>query len=218
VFEPEFFCAQCRTPFLNRAPLDGSGLCRLCREGFTQAGAIYSYAAYEGRARQLIHLFKYEGMRPLGAVLGRWLLRALPRNARYDALAPAPMHWWKRFRRGFNHAELLAKELSRATGIPVLDCLQRRRPGAAQAGLNRSQRRRNVTGAFALRSGLDLQGKRMLLIDDVLTSGATLNALARVLRQHGAARVDALTLARTDRRIPAFEDFVVITPIRGEVE
>ncbi len=156
-------------------------------------------------------------MRPLGKPLGRWLVKALPRETRYDALVPVPLHWWKQFRRGFNHSALLASELSRQTAIPVLPALLRKKSGQTQAGLTRAQRRKNVRGLYALNRRIPVEGRRLLLIDDVLTSGATVNACARVLRQGGAARVDALTLARTDRRSPgAMNDFAVSIPDRGE--
>lgn len=209
VFEPDHFCQACRTPFLRVEALDEAGLCRLCRMGLTQFNAAYGYAAYDDRMRALIHLLKYEGMKPLGKPMGRWLARAMPQGSRYDALVPVPLHWWKRVQRGYNQTELLAQELSRHCGVPVLCALRRKKRSGAQAGLSRSARRRNVRGVFAAVSGVPVTGQRLLLIDDVLTSGATANACASVLRRAGAERVDVLTLARTDKRFGGGDDFPV---------
>lgn len=219
VFEAEFCCVLCRTPFLNAAPLDEEGRCRLCRLGVTQFNSAYAFAAYDGRVRELIHLFKYAGMKPLGRPLGRWLVRAYPREMRYDALVPVPLHWWRRFRRGYNQSELLARELSAHTGIPVVSALLRTRRSQTQTGLSQSQRRLNVRGIFAANPRVDSSARRLLLIDDVLTSGATANACAAALRRAGAARVDILTLARTDRRAPQGNSlFEVTNPVRGAFE
>jgi ComF family protein len=191
----------------------------LCSLGVTQFSAAYGYASYEGRVRELIHLFKYSALRPLGKPLGRWLVRAFPRETRYDALVPVPLHWWKRFRRGFNQSEDLAREVSRHTGVPVLAGLKRRKRTQTQAGLSQSARRRNVVTAFAANPRVVLAGKRLLIIDDVFTSGATANACATALKKAGASRVDILTLARTDRRARfATPDFAVTNPVRGAFE
>ena len=198
--EAEFFCAACRTPFLNRFPLDDHGLCTLCRLGLSGFDAAYTYGAYDGPLRRLIHLFKYEGVEPLAAPLGDWMLRAFPRQERFDAVAPMPLHWLRRWRRGFNQAELLARHIAGSTGIPILHAVRRRRPTAPQAGLTNAGRRANVAGAFQPRSGV--KSLRILLVDDVITTGATAGACAAALKRAGAARVCVLTVARADRRMP----------------
>ncbi|WP_196813078.1 ATP-binding protein [Azospirillum brasilense] len=116
-----------------------------------------------------------------------------------DLLAPVPLHRLRLFRRRYNQAALLAQAAGRQAGRPVIpDMLIRRRSTPSQGGLDRSGRRRNVKGAFAVRPGLEprVAGKRIVLVDDVLTTGATLSECARVLLRAGAERVDALTLAR----------------------
>jgi ComF family protein len=129
------------------------------------------------------------------------LSQALPREQRFDVIVPMPLHWRKRLERGFNQSELLARVLSRRTGIPVLNALERRKPTAPQAGLTRAQRRSNVAGAFEASRRRDrIDGRHVLLIDDVLTTGATASACAAVLKRAGARRVTVLTLARADRR------------------
>jgi ComF family protein len=165
--------------------------------GFDRA---FSFGFYEGSLRSLIHLFKYSGMKPLARRLGEHLCRALEDGASFDVVVPVPLHWRKGWRRGFNQAELLAREVARRRGTSVLRALRRKRPTATQAGLTSAGRRRNVAGAFLLRSGADVRGKRILLVDDVMTTGATANACANALKRGGAKSVSLATLARVDRR------------------
>ena len=125
---------------------------------------------------------------------------ALPREQRFDVIVPMPLHWRKRLQRGFNQAELLGRQVSNRTGIPLVNALKRRKRTDPQAGLTRAQRRTNVAGAFEVRRPADVQGRHVLLIDDVLTTGATASACSAVLKRAGASRVTVLTLARADRR------------------
>lgn len=199
-FAPEFCCARCRTPFLNSSPLDEHGLCSLCRLGLTEFEWGWSYALHEGRLRDLIHLFKYGRMRPLARVLGGWLADAYPRLEHFDALVPMPLHWWKQMQRGFNQSDLLARELSRRVGVPVVNAARRRRRTAVQARLTPAQRRANVRGAFDVPAPERIRGLSLLLVDDVMTTGSTVNACAKALKQAGAARVCVLTVARAGQR------------------
>ena len=155
---------------------------------------------YDGEARAIIHALKYDRRRslarPLGALLAR-AGRAVLADA--DAVIPVPLHPWKRLRRGFNQAADLAATL----GLPVRALLWRVRWTPAQAGLSPAARRRNVRGAFAIPPWVGaaarrqhLEGRVLVLVDDVMTTAATLDACARVLRQAGAREVRALTLAR----------------------
>ena len=196
----EFFCTSCRTPFQNAFPLDASGRCALCRSGLRGFDAAYSFGAYEGVLRQLIHLYKYGRVKTLAWPLSGLLAQAMPRDEAFDATVPVPLYWRRRLQRGFNQAELLARGLSRRTGIPVVKALGRLRPTPAQAGLSNSARRQNVSQAFRARN---VQGKRILLIDDVMTTGATAASCAAALKQAGARRVSLLTVARVDRRMDA---------------
>ena len=197
----EFFCTSCRTPFQNAFPLDASGRCALCRSGLRGFDAAYSFGAYEGVLRQLIHLYKYGRVKTLAWPLSGLLAQAMPRDEAFDATVPVPLYWRRRLQRGFNQAELLARGLSRRTGIPVVKALGRLRPTPAQAGLSNSARRQNVSQAFRARG---VQGKRILLIDDVMTTGATAASCAAALKQAGARRVSLLTVARVDRRMEAW--------------
>jgi ComF family protein len=194
----EYSCSDCKTPFLNAAPLDEQGRCTLCRLGLQGFDAVYTYGSYEGPLRDLVHLFKFGGMRPLVATFGDLLARALPREASFDAIVPMPLHWMRRWQRGFNQSSLLAVEISRRWNTPIAEVARRSKPTVSQAGLTSSKRRLNVRGAFKVRGRLD--GAHILLVDDVLTTGATASACARALKRAGAARVTLLALARTDRR------------------
>lgn len=147
-----------------------------------------------------MHLFKYGGVRTLSKPFGVCMSLALPREQAFDAVVPAPLHWFRQWRRGYNQAELLAREVSRRTGVPLIRALRRRRATRTQAGLTGAKRRANVAGAFAVRQRAFVKGKRVLLVDDVLTTGATVNACAAALKRAGATYVAVLTLARTDRR------------------
>lgn len=197
----EFFCASCRTPFQNGFPLDSEGRCAICRSGLRGFDAAYCFGFYEGALRKLIHQFKYFGMKPLARPLGAMLSATLPRETGFDAIVPVPLHWRRQWGRKFNQSELLALELARRTGLPMVRALRRVRPTMAQAGLTNPARRRNVAGAFACRRPGPIAGKRVLLIDDVLTTGSTGAACAAALRRAGANYVALLTVARVDRRV-----------------
>lgn len=197
----EFFCASCRTPFQNEFPLDADGRCALCRGGLRGFDAAYCFGAYDGVLRELIHLYKYGKVATLARPLSGLLLAALPREERFDGMVPVPLHWRRRWQRGFNQSALLARDLSRRCGIPVMHALRRLRWTGAQAGLSNHARRRNVTAAFGCARPARVAGKRLLLIDDVMTTGSTAAACALALKRAGAARVALLTIARADRRM-----------------
>lgn len=199
-FQADFFCTSCRTPFANSRPLDQEGRCALCRLGLRSYDAAYCYGSYEGVLRSLVHLFKYGRVTPLAKPLGAYLFQALPIGVRFDLIVPMPMHWRRRWRRGFNQADLLARELARRTALPVKRWLRRVKARPPQAGLSNAERRRNVAGAFAVSAQGRLAGCRVLLVDDVLTTGATAAAAAAALKSAGAAHVAVVTLARVDRR------------------
>ena len=201
-FRAEYFCISCRTPFQNGFPLDSEGRCALCRSGLRGFDAAYCFGSYQGNLRELIHLFKYGRVSTLARPLSDLLAAALPRDERFDAIVPVPMHWLRRWRRGFNQSELLARQISRRTGVPLVAALRRSRATPVQAGLARTARRRNVAGAFrARRTAIAIQGRNVLLIDDVMTTGSTGASCALALKRAGAARVTLLTAARVDRRL-----------------
>ena len=156
-------------------------------------------AHYSGAMRTLVHQLKYADRHDARTLLGRWLAEAgrdlLPG---IDVILPVPLSRLRLILRRFNQAAVLAGELSRQTGVPMDPLLLARiRATRSQVGMTREQRRRNVAGAFRvpLRRRAWLTGRRVLIVDDVLTTGATADACARVLKRAGAARVDVLTLA-----------------------
>ena len=195
------FCVQCHAPFYSESALDLDGRCRLCRSGLTQFDALYCVGAYEGRLRELIHLFKYESMERLGKPLGAFLRAGLPREAVFDVMTPMPIHPQRMRERGFNQAEVLAKEVAKVSQVQLKTLVKRRRNTAKQAGLSGKQRRVNVNDAFVVTDPELIRGKRILLVDDVLTTGASANACALTLKRAGASYVAILALARADRRI-----------------
>jgi ComF family protein len=202
----DYLCVCCRTPFLNSFPLDEQGRCTLCRLGAAGFDAAYAFGFYDAELRELIHLFKYNRVRTLDRPLGRLLAMALPRERSFDLIVPMPLHWRRRWERGFNQSELLARQIARRVHVPVKNVVRRKRATAAQAGLTNAKRRANVAGAFVVSSKNSVQGARVLLIDDVMTTGATARACALALKRAGASHVTFLALARVDRRAehPAF--------------
>lgn len=201
--QADCFCERCGTPFLNEWALDEEGICRLCQTGRRGFDACFVFGSYDGELRDLIHLFKYGRVESLANTMACWMLEALPRGHRVDCVVPVPMHWWKRWRRGFNQAELLAGEVARRLRVPVVSALRRPKPYQVQAGLASAARRRNAIQSFSLANAGDLAGKSVLLVDDVFTTGATATACARLLKRAGADSVTMLALARVDRRAPA---------------
>lgn len=156
-------------------------------------------AHYSGAMRTLVRQFKYADRHDARALFGRWLAEAGRELSRgVDVVVPVPLSRWRLLSRRFNQAAILAQELSRQTGLAVdLHLLQRSRSTRTQVGLTRDQRRRNLAGAFRVRRSrrASVAGRHVLLVDDVITTGATAEACARALKRAGAARVDVLALA-----------------------
>ncbi len=155
---------------------------------------------YDEVARALVHALKYQDRTDLAPTMGRWMARAgheLLDEA--DALIPVPLHWQRSWSRCYNQSGALARVIAAQAGIPVWsDVLRRTRQTRQQVGLSRAERARNVQGAFAVAAEKKpvVQGRRVILIDDVLTSGATVDTCARALLRARAASVDVLVFAR----------------------
>jgi ComF family protein len=182
-------------------------ICPLCRRAHPEFDFAVSFGAYEGALRKLIHLLKYEQLRPAANVLGAKLAQAIAEPSFADTdpvlLIPVPLHRIKQRLRGFNQSELIAhsvaRHLDRARFRVHNGILRRVRPTVSQTGLTRHQRRENVRGAFVVAKPDQLRDRTVVLIDDVYTTGTTLNECARVLRKAGARQVVVATVARVYR-------------------
>ena len=165
--------------------------------------ALLWAADYDGPIRRLVHGLKFSEMDYLAPALGRRMagrLGPIVFAHRADLIVPVPLHFWRRLRRGYNQAELLARVFARRAGLPLdTRALWRRRAGRRQLGLSRRERRRSLTGCFAAEPAR-ARGRTVLLVDDVLTTGATLETCARALLDAGARDVVGCVLARTPRR------------------
>ncbi|MBZ5704515.1 MAG: ComF family protein [Acidobacteriia bacterium] len=180
------------------------GLCRRMEPAFARAAA---YGSYDGGLRELIHLLKYEQVRPAANVLGRMLAEVMASlepgfSESAVVVVPVPLHARKLRQRGFNQSQLIAQaalKLRQADGKLALNAqvLERQRETQSQIGLTRHQRRENIRGAFAVAKPDEVAGREVLLVDDVLTTGTTASECARVLRRAGAAKVWVATVART---------------------
>jgi ComF family protein len=150
--------------------------------------------------RELIHRMKYGREIWLSRVLGKILHLGLddPRliDGDFHMLVPVPLHAKRLREREFNQALVLAEQLSACCGLPVLDVLQRGRYTTTQTALDRDSRRQNLRNAFSMRKNASVTDKNVLLVDDVLTTGSTLDACAAILLEQGASSVRALTVAR----------------------
>jgi competence protein ComFC len=192
------FCERCSEPFSGAISSDFE--CANCahrRLYFEAAVAVYRS---RGVVRHVIHQFKYGHQMHLCRPVGEWLCTALydERLSRrqFDMIVPVPLHPARQRERGFNQAGLLAKLLSERISVPVKPLLQRTRYTTTQTAFDRSERMENLRGAFRLRRKADVRGWRVLLVDDVLTTGATLSECARVLKKAGAVSIYAATAAR----------------------
>jgi len=191
-------CACCGLPFDYE--LGPEALCAACARELPAYARARAALRYDEESRRLILAFKHGDRLHLAPALAGWMRRAgAALLAEADIIVPVPLHWTRLFARRYNQAAILAHALG-AGGPPVLaDALLRRRRTPSQGKRNAVARRRNVAGAFAAHPGRAVAGKRVLLVDDVLTTGATVAECARVLKRAGAASVDVLTLARTVR-------------------
>lgn len=183
------------------APLGIEGLCGACRIRRPRFAYARATLLYGDLVREAIHAFKFGGRRalanPLGDLLAGLGLSALP-GAAPDVLVPVPLHPRRARERGYNQALLLARRLERAWGVPVAaDALLRAVPTLPQADLDAAARRRNVRDAFVVSRPERIMGRHVVLVDDVLTTGATAGECARVLARAGAAAVGVVTVART---------------------
>ena len=202
--EGRFVCPECEPalPWLGErrchvcAAPGVRGVCRRCSEEPLAVDGIRAPFILAGPLREAVHDLKYRGIRAYGRQLGRFMARCLEqRPFPGDVIVPAPLHRKRLRERGYNQSELLARSLAMETGLDLdASLLSRVRHSPPQVGANRHRRRSNVEGSFQCRAGLD--GRRIVLVDDVATTGSTMSACALALKEAGASTVWGLALAR----------------------
>ena len=190
---PDLCCAVCGKTILasDGAAGTASPTCAGCRARHPAFDAARSAVDYDGPAKAVAKALKYHKCMGLAPWMAEWMHGC--------AMAPVPLHYFREVGRGYNQAALLARALARRLGADMAEkALRRTRWTGTQTKLDAAARRRNMVGAFALRPGFAdaVPGKRILLVDDVMTTGATLDAAAKVLKAAGAGKILALTFAR----------------------
>lgn len=210
VDDVDSFCADCwrKLEFLQGGclrcglPLQATDAetCAACLASPPRLDRIRAAVGYDEISRSIALRLKYGRKTALARTMSRYmrpLVEALPSDA---LLVPVPLHRRRLWTRGFNQSAIVARELSRRTGLPVaVDALRRTRSTPPLKGMGIRQRRRVVAGAFRANPGAELRGRTVVLVDDVFTTGSTANACARVLKRAGAERVDLISWARVIR-------------------
>jgi ComF family protein len=190
------FCQRCGLPLAGADPV-----CMACRSRQPLFSFARSYGLFDERFQQIIHLFKYRRRKSLAGPLAELLSVVFRAEGRYhsmDAMVPIPLHPVKYRTRGYNQSELIARELSIIHGLAILDgALIRMVNTRSQSNLGWVERKNNVRGAFRVKDAGSVDGRRLILVDDVFTTGATASACAEPLLRAGAAEVSVLTVART---------------------
>ncbi|MCD8340950.1 MAG: ComF family protein [Clostridiales bacterium] len=192
--------------------LESGTLCQSCKAKLlvtdsdrrTQYGTNFdrciSYCFYTDQIKPAFHRYKFNGHYHYSRLFGQWMAEALTESGDgpFDLCTWVPLHRFRRWRRGYDQAELLAREVALLSGIPLVKTLEKTRNTAAQSGTERvAQRYTNVQGVYRLARGASVTGQRILLIDDVITTGSTLENAASALRMGGAEEIVCLTLARS---------------------
>ncbi|MBQ9338607.1 MAG: ComF family protein [Lentisphaeria bacterium] len=209
---PGHFCADClrkyrfvRSPVCPSCGATLTGILEVCPDclhaphHFPWKRGI-SVFELTGPVRDAVIRYKYRNHPEYARAFGQLAAGTLRDSGlKPDLLVPTPLHWFRYCQRGFNQAELLAQEMGRELGIPVRCLLRRKKWTRQQARLDREERIRNLDGAFSIRDSTNCKGRCILLIDDVMTTGSTLTAGARVLLDAGAAEVNVMVLARRQR-------------------
>lgn len=192
---PEPYCVKCGRPM----PIAGD-TCDECKKTHFYFSVARSACLYEGGLKELIHLFKYRGKLSLAKTFSRRMVEFIkPKSYMIDGIdivTPVPMHRRQVMDRDFNHANVLGAIIAKELGIRFSDMLEKYLATRRQNELSREDRLINLTGAFRVKRGVSLSGLRILLVDDVMTTGATCSVCAKALLDAGCAEVRCLTLAR----------------------
>ncbi len=193
-------CHQCGYPYPALEGQEATFICNDCAKKKWHFEWARSGYRTEGQVREAIIGFKYSEQFYRRAQLVEWLTETFERHAAtspWHAMVPVPLYHRRRRERGFNQACEIARGVGKKREMPVLDCLYRYRETVSQTKLERTARWENMTGAFRMKRGFDVRGRNLLIIDDVFTTGATVNACAQTLAQAGAAHLAVLTIARS---------------------
>ncbi len=197
------YCARCGLPF--ETDIGAGAICGACAAVAPGFDRCRSAAVYDAASRSLILAFKRGDRTELSVAFGRWMAHAGAEVlSEADALVPVPLHWGRLFSRRYNQAALLAYAVSRLASVPVaVDVLRRHRRTRSMAHKSARARAENVRGAIDVKPSRRafVEGRALVIVDDVLTTGATVGVCARALKRAGAKRVDVLTLARAVRHI-----------------
>jgi ComF family protein len=192
------FCRKCSQPF--DGAIDSEFSCANCGQRHTHFECAVSCYRSRGIVRELLHRFKYQREFHLRHPLAEWMIEALEdlRIAahRIDFIVPVPLHPTRQRERHFNQAKVMAEMLCKRSGVPLLDCLKRIRKTTTQTRFDRAERMENLRNAFQMRNNKDVQGRQLVLVDDVFTTGSTVDECARVLKNAGAGSVRVVTIAR----------------------
>lgn len=206
--EPNSLCKECREKIRFMTPpfcpgcggeLDGAlAVCSKCmREEKRLWPEAVSLYGMEGLGRILLHRFKFYNTPELARPLARLAADSLKKaGTEFDVVVPVPLHWTRRFMRGFNQSYLMASLIAEFTGKPCEKILKRVRMGRVQSRLTRAERKKNLLDAFSLKKGANCKNRAILLVDDVMTTGSTLSAASAELLKAGASTVNVFVLAR----------------------
>jgi ComF family protein len=195
---PAPLCPVCGRPTRKVRSKQSVPTCRYCRreENLDHGRA---WTLFVPPLDKIIHHFKYRRQQKIGRILGRGMATVLKYDfflKQSDLITPVPLFWWKRLRRGYNQSQVLARVIQQECGIPVCDLLVRRKNTKTQTRLTETRRKENVRDAFRIKNDA-VADKKILLVDDVMTTGATIRECARILKAAGAERVYSLVAAIT---------------------
>jgi len=193
-------CLQCGEPIDGDLPDSANHICGSCRLNPPYFDETIFSLLYEEKTRELIHHFKFRNKPSIYIIFSRLISAVLHRKeniGEYDFLIPVPLYVTRLLKRGYNQSYLLAKGVAENFNIPLrADLVQRVRETKPQIELKRNERAKNIKGAFKVTSTDMVNGKNIILVDDIMTTGATLNEISRILKKSGAKRIASLVVAR----------------------